>query len=196
MSAALDSVYVNLKILGTVKSYNKLSTKQEFFEIVGPQASFVPLCLQRWYTGENRQDAIVKIQELYLSASSLLHNEDIEVSEKKRLRQHVVQSLNGLIALQKTYECDPTTVAKLDVICDTARCILKGETVYTKLTSIRNEDRLGIFDLQTGETVFNAAESVMHDTSSTNFIALDPPVPPSRKLGRAKRSTSSRASMM
>lgn len=167
-SAALDSLYVNLKILGTVKSYNKLSTKQEFFEIVGPsQVTLIPICLQRWYAGENRQDAILKIQDLYLESSALLHNPEIDISEKKRLREHVVQSLNGLVALQKTYEGDATTVAKLDVICDTARCILKGDTIYTTLTSMRNEKRLGIVDLKTGETFFqdNATASEISPVS-------------------------------
>jgi|TARA_B110000914_G_scaffold132254_1_gene115569 hypothetical protein len=147
MAESLDSLYVNLKILSGVKSYNRISTKQEYFEIVGPtQSSLVPLCLQRWYAGENRQDAIVKIQELYMSAADVLNSSSIKLAEKTRLREHLMASLNGLIALQKTYEGDPTTIAKLEVICDTAKCILKGETVYNKLTRIRNGTRLGFAD--------------------------------------------------
>jgi len=147
MTESLDSLYVNLKILSGVKSYNRISTKQEYFEIVGPtQSTLVPICLQRWYSGENRQDAIIKIQELYMSAADVLNSSSIKVAEKKRLREHLMASLNGLIALQKTYEGDPTTIAKLEVICDTAKCILKGETVYNKLTRIRNGTRLGFAD--------------------------------------------------
>tara|TARA_B110000967_G_scaffold189549_1_gene213339 strand:+ start:265 stop:804 length:540 start_codon:yes stop_codon:yes gene_type:complete len=166
--STLDAIYVNLKILGVVKSYNRISTKKEYFEIVGPQASIVPLSLSRWYAGESRDDAIQKIQELYLSAADLLHSEEIVSAEKERLKDHIVTSLNGVIALQKTYEGDPTMIAKLEVVCDTAKCILRGQTVNTNLTRVVAEERLGVLDLTEYSTQGTEATNVFHGTESSD----------------------------
>jgi len=144
----VDAIYVNLKILSKVRSYNRLSTKQQYFQIVGPADGMVPLSIRRWWYCESRDDCVQKIQELYIAARDLFISDAITSEEKKRLHAHVLGSLNGLVALQKTYEADPTTVSKLDVLAESAKSILKGEDVNTRLTSIHNRHHLGVVDLQ------------------------------------------------
>jgi hypothetical protein len=143
----IDAIYVNLKILSRVRSYNRLSTKQQYFHIVGPADGLVPLSIRRWWFCEGRDDCIQKIQELYLAARDLFISDKITGEEKTRLHAHVLESLNGLVALQKTYEADPTTVSKLDVLAESAKSILQGEDVNMRLTSVHNSARLGVVDL-------------------------------------------------
>jgi hypothetical protein len=143
----IDAIYVNLKILSKVQSYNRLSTKLQYFQIVGPADGLVPLSIRRWWFCEGRDDCVQKIQELYLAARDLFISDKITSEEKRRLHAHVLASLNGLVALQKTYEADPTTVSKLDVLAESAKSILKGEDVNTRLTNIHNSTKLGVVDL-------------------------------------------------
>lgn len=143
----IDSIYVNLQILSKVQSYNRLSTKQQYFQIVGPADGMFPLSVRRWWHMESREDCVQKIQQLYLAARDLFISDAITAEEKMRLHSHVVESLNGLAALQKTYEADPTTVSKLDVLAESAKSILKGEDVNTRLTSVHNSAKLGVVDL-------------------------------------------------
>ena len=77
----LDALYVNLKILGNCQAYNRINTKGSFFELVGPVAQVLPVALQRWYAGENRHDALRKIQELYVTARDILRNDTIQAEE-------------------------------------------------------------------------------------------------------------------
>ena len=144
----IDSIYVNLKILSKVRSYNRLSTKLQYFQIVGPNEGLVPLSVRRWWYCEGREDCVQKIQELYLAARDLFVSEKITAEEKSRLHVHVLESLNGIVALQKTYEADPTTVSKLDVLAESAKSILKGEALPARLTHIHNSARLGVVDLK------------------------------------------------
>ena len=144
----LPTIYINLKILSKVQSYNRLSTKQQFFQIVGPADGIVPLSIRRWWHCENRDDCIKKITELYLAARDLFISDLITEEEKGRLHAHVLASLNGLVALQKTYETDHTTCSKIDVLAESAKSILKGEAVNTELTNIHNKTRLGVLDLK------------------------------------------------
>lgn len=129
-----DALMVNLKILASLQVYNRLNTKEKYFRVVGPSSGTLPVWLQRWWAGENREDALVKIQELFEHAHKLLKHDKIAAFEKKRLKDHLMQALHGVTALRKTYEDDATTIAKLDVLTDFGIAILQNEDLHTHLT--------------------------------------------------------------
>ena len=130
-----EELFINLKILATLQSYNKINTKEKYFRIVGPASSTgLPVWIQRWWNGENREDALIKIQSLYTQARTILNHDQIPASEKKRLKDHVLQSLHGLNALKKTYEGCPTTIAKLSVLTDFGVAILQDEPMLTHIS--------------------------------------------------------------
>ena len=121
----IQSAYINLKLLSAVEPYNKIQTKQKFFHIVGPTGT-VPVSIQRWWAGENREGLLQDLKQLIEYVGSEIASPESQYEQTYRLKEHLLQSLKGLASLRKTYEEDKTTVAKLELLEDQANAILQG----------------------------------------------------------------------
>ena len=122
----LQSAYINLKLLSSVEPYNKIQTKHKFFQIIGP-TGMIPVWLQRWWNGENREALLVDLRQLFVFVNDQICDAGVDASIKFRLKEHLLQSLKGLASLRKTYEDDKTTCAKLDLLEDSVNAILQGK---------------------------------------------------------------------
>ena len=121
----LQSCFINLKLLQSVESYDKILTKQKYFQIVGPTGT-IPVWLQRWWSGENREGLLHDLKQLFDYTSGVLRKREGDTEEKQKLKQHLLHSVKGLEALRKTYEADKTTVAKLELLEDYVHRIIQG----------------------------------------------------------------------
>lgn len=104
-----DEVVINLKVIGALEKNNKLYTKGSLLNV--ESASMVPEGMRRWLRGDNRDEAIKKI--------------DIMVNKAINLRDTVPNIVNyiprakiGLENFKETYSTCVQTRARIDAIID------------------------------------------------------------------------------
>jgi len=108
-----DVTWVNLKILAKLEPFQKLNTKATHFSLHKTTA-YMPEFVVRWWVGASRDSDYIRLKELYAAAEKIL----TDGNERDRMLEHMRGSTNGLRALQKTYEGDATTLAKIDWLLD------------------------------------------------------------------------------
>lgn len=108
-----DVTWVNLKILAKLEPFQKLNTKATHFSLHKTTA-YLPEFVARWWAGASRDSDYIRLKELYAAAEKML----TDSNERERMLEHMRSSTNGLRALQKTYEGDATTLAKIDWLLD------------------------------------------------------------------------------
>lgn len=109
-----DVTWVNLKVLAKLEPFQKLNTRRTHFQLQASAIPYVPEFLTRWWVGSNRESDYVRLKELYAAADKLIK----EDQHRQRMVEHLEDSCKGLVALQKTYENDATTKAKIDWLLD------------------------------------------------------------------------------
>ena len=113
-----EVTFVNLKVLAKLEPYQKLNTRRTHFQISTPAItnSYValPEFVLRWWAGSNRENDYIRLKELYFAAIDILKTLD----DKDQIRNAITESKKGLESLQKTYENDVTTKAKIDWLLD------------------------------------------------------------------------------
>tara|TARA_Y100001970_G_scaffold293717_1_gene442596 strand:- start:1516 stop:2013 length:498 start_codon:yes stop_codon:yes gene_type:complete len=119
---------LDLEIIKQVKENDKLGlivlpgTKKLFVD-----SSSTLSGLRRWYNGNNREDTINYIEDLFVKIekiSNLLINGKHK-NLSNTLKKSLIESIKGLENLKKTYETDSITVAKLILIINKLNVIIK-----------------------------------------------------------------------
>ena len=124
-----DVVWVNLKVLAKLEPFQKLNTRRTHFQLQTYNTSSwvtIPEFMVRWWIGSNRESDYNRLKDLYISAAKLL-----QTNEKDRMLEHLKESLKGLQSLQKTYENDATTKAKIDWLIDSVTQTINDNTIVT-----------------------------------------------------------------
>lgn len=113
-----EVTFVNLKVLAKLEPYQKLNTRRTHFQISTPAISnsyvALPEFVLRWWAGSNRENDYIRLKELYFAAIDILKTNE----KKEQIRAAIEDSKKGLESLQKTYENDVTTKAKIDWLLD------------------------------------------------------------------------------
>jgi len=113
-----EVTFVNLKVLAKLEPYQKLNTRRTHFQISTPAISnsyvALPEFVLRWWAGSNRENDYIRLKELYFAAVDILKTNE----KKEQIRAAIEESKKGLESLQKTYENDVTTKAKIDWLLD------------------------------------------------------------------------------
>lgn len=105
----VEEIVVNLKLLQLVGKHQKLVTRDQFLNIEAK--SLVPECVRRWRRGDDRNNAILKINALVTAA--------IEAAEgHPAMRQYLKGAKSGIENMKETYEECSQTCARLDTILD------------------------------------------------------------------------------
>lgn len=95
---------INLRILSCLKPGERICTRDTLWRIVGPGLRD---SIQRFIWGDSRGADIMRIRNLYDSATDILNPSN---------RNIVQASLRGLRALQSTYKDDTTSVCQLEAL--------------------------------------------------------------------------------
>jgi hypothetical protein len=111
-----DEIVVNLKLLRLVGKHQKLITRDSFLNIEAK--SLVPECVRRWRRGDDRHNAIVKINVIVAGAMELSPTIPI-------MRTYLQGAVDGIENLKETYEACSQTCARLDAILDKINAFLK-----------------------------------------------------------------------
>jgi hypothetical protein len=111
-----EVIWVNLKIISKLQPFERLGTRRAHFEI-NPSHTLQET-LFRWWSGSNRESDFNRIKDLYKAAKN------IQDKHPKRMKQHLKESIKGLISLQKTYEKDVTMKARIDCLIDSVNGLL------------------------------------------------------------------------
>lgn len=121
-----DVIWVNLKVLSKLEPFQKLNTRRTHFQLQTYNNNWisVPEFVIRWWIGSNRESDFNRLKDLYIAAIKLLATND-----KDRMVSHLKESLKGLYSLQKTYETDATTKAKIDWLLDTVNKSIADNTI-------------------------------------------------------------------
>ena len=118
----VDEVIINLNILSTLDPNKKLNTKEIYLNVeVGNL--LLPEFIKRWYRGDDRDEAIKKIDLIINKAISLLENNEI-------IKEHLDNCIKGIENLKETYSQDIQTKARLDTII---------EKITNSITNSRNK---------------------------------------------------------
>ena len=103
-------ININLRVISQLNEGDKLLVSSNLLQIDRSTRGVFNAC-SRYLNNESRQHTIIRINELVRKA---LEEKDTNDS----IQRNLVQSLNGLEQLKKTYIADPTVVAQLEVIID------------------------------------------------------------------------------
>tara|TARA_B100001175_G_scaffold221406_1_gene188458 strand:+ start:2268 stop:2780 length:513 start_codon:yes stop_codon:yes gene_type:complete len=124
----INYILLDLEIIKQIKENDKLG----LIVLPGTKKLFVDTSttlsgLRRWYNGNNREDTINYIEDLFIKVekiSNLLINGKHK-NLSKTLKKSLTESIKGLENLKKTYETDSITVAKLILIINKLNIIIK-----------------------------------------------------------------------
>tara|TARA_A100001015_G_C14697099_1_gene596779 strand:+ start:13 stop:459 length:447 start_codon:yes stop_codon:yes gene_type:complete len=119
-----DELIINLKILSQVDKNRKLLTKESLLNIEPIKKSmflqFPPESIRRWWTGNNRDETLKKIDNIVEKCISM-------INKNKDLGPYLINSITGIKNLKETYSECPQTRARLDVIIDKINnCIVEN----------------------------------------------------------------------
>jgi len=120
-----DITWVNLKILAKLEPFQKLNTRRTHFQLQGAGSAYVPEFISRWWIGANRESDYNRLKELYIAAGIMLKDD----YKRERMLIHLKESIKGLQSLQKTYENDATTKAKIDWLLDSVNTTITDHTI-------------------------------------------------------------------
>ena len=121
-----DVVWVNLKVLAKLEPFQKLNTRRTHFQLQASSTAYVPEFILRWWIGSNRESDFNRLKELYIAAAKIL-----KTDERERMMSHLKDSVKGLESLQKTYENDATTKAKIDWLIDSVKESMKENEIIS-----------------------------------------------------------------
>lgn len=121
-----DVVWINLKILAKLPPYARLNTKNALFAIE-PNNSWSTSFLWRFIRGDNRQDALKRIDDLVKSAYEL-HGTLEDERDRESLLDHLRGAIGGMMGMKKTYEHDVQTIASIDRLLDKVHAGLPPDT--------------------------------------------------------------------
>tara|TARA_B100001057_G_C22865577_1_gene956362 strand:+ start:4286 stop:4639 length:354 start_codon:yes stop_codon:yes gene_type:complete len=112
-----ECMWVNLKILAKLQPFERLGTRRSHFEI--NPSNTIQEAIYRWWNGSNRDSDFNRIKDLYKAAELVMEK------YPGRMKEHLSESIKGLISLQKTYEKDITMKARIDCLIDTVNNMIK-----------------------------------------------------------------------
>jgi len=114
-----EAIVVELKIMAALQVGQRLTTKSAFLNL--EPTSLIPEFVRRWKSGDNRNEAVKKINVIINNALLNIHNPVM----KEYLRHAVV----GIKNLQQTYSTDVQTVSRLDVIIDKINLLIDEKII-------------------------------------------------------------------
>jgi len=127
--AHVERLLVNLRILSRVEPFEKLNTKSGDTLVIEGGGWGSGSSVARWARGDNRANAIKRLNELFDAVQTALLK-PLVTRDEERLRSHVASSRHGLCSLRRTYESDSTMTARYDVLLDKVSDLV-GESAST-----------------------------------------------------------------
>lgn len=111
LSAEADQILLNLKMIAKVRQHEKISTRNSVAVV---EKNGLAQGLWRWMYGEKRTLNLQFLTQVFERAFSYLqlHPRDV------RVMSEVQNATQGLQNLKTTYEDDPLTVARIQVLID------------------------------------------------------------------------------
>lgn len=109
----VDTLFINLKVLGLLKPYQKLNSQNELLYIEGSM-TFIPTFMRRMIYGDNRMSTVRRIDEIAFKSGQYYKDENRTEDERSRLICHLTNARKGVANLKKTYDQDVTTISHLE----------------------------------------------------------------------------------
>ena len=120
----LNDVIINLLLLERVGKHQKLITRDVYLNI--ESRSIIPEGLRRWKRGDDRNGAVLKINQTVGCALKYLPDNPV-------LQGYLLGAVKGIENLKETYSLCSQTCARLDAVLDKISEI-NAETSTTSLT--------------------------------------------------------------
>lgn len=123
-SKELGNIKLNLKVLGQVRPYERLSTIDNRVVVDRPS---IFQGIRRWFRGEHRELNMEVIDQLVRrTIFYIMSTKDLELG--CILTTELANATKGLRNLQKTYESDSLSVAKIGVLLDEIERMVKTDS--------------------------------------------------------------------
>lgn len=111
-----EKTLINLRVLQSLECHNRLDTTQPLFRI-HTAVEWIPAWVKRFWAQQSRSTDLSRIQNLYTDALTMMREGH---PHSERINQYLSESQKGLENLKTTYRNDPTVIARIDVILDSA----------------------------------------------------------------------------
>lgn len=118
MEIDIEEIIVNLKLLEILDQNQKIVTRDKYLNI--EPRSLVPEFIRRWNRQDNRNETIIKLNNIINQAIKNINN------EKYNMKEYLYKCKNGIINLKQTYSTCSQTCARLDIILDKIKLSLGG----------------------------------------------------------------------
>lgn len=119
----IEEIIINLKVLEKLDKNQKLITRQSYLNI--ESQTILPEFFRRWSRQDNRNETIKKINEIVNNAITFLNDKNITERQNYDLIYYLENSLCGVCNLKQTYSTCSQTCARLDLLTDKIKNILK-----------------------------------------------------------------------
>jgi hypothetical protein len=114
----IEEIVINLKLLETLDKNQKLVTRDSYLNI--ESRSLIPEFIRRWNRQDNRNETILKINNIINQAIVNINN------EKYNIKEYLYKSKIGISNLKQTYSTCSQTCARLDILLDKIKTSLEG----------------------------------------------------------------------
>jgi hypothetical protein len=151
----MDTILLNLKILGKIEKNGRVSRSQD--GIISIEEESHMLFIKRMYNGNNRQKSLKEINNIVNSAtekisdllnSKYLYNEGFNVEKTlclqkvKLLYNELSNSTVGITNLKTTYQRDPQIISEIDLLLNKIEdIVLNTENELSKFVDVKSKEK-------------------------------------------------------
>lgn len=102
-----DEIIINLTVISNLEKHKKLITTDKFLNT--ENENIIPECFRRWFRGDNRDEAIKKIDSCVKKAIMVCDT-------RNEIKDYLARAKKGLYNLIETYSRCDQTKARLETI--------------------------------------------------------------------------------
>ena len=110
----IDDIVLNLKMISKIKQNNKLLIINKTLHV----DQRVLQSVFRWYTADNRHDAIDFITSVINHALDNTLSITHPIYDSNKMKEELLSTIPGLENLSATYKLDNLIVSKIDILID------------------------------------------------------------------------------
>ena len=118
---AVDQILTSLKVISMIKEGQKVKVRNGLLDLE-TQSSGLKVGIKRWLNNDNRHTTLLYVKN---SVNNAIGTLKLNSEHDDKIRQYLLDSINGLNALEITYGNDASITASLQVLQERIKTEIK-----------------------------------------------------------------------